>query len=67
MPINAPWNELNIPLSKRIFKTSLAAEYRELKQSLRNLTFEVEESSAELQELHKTLTHYSPVLLFYTP
>ena len=48
-------NDLNIPLPKRTFKASLAAEYSKLLQRLKSLTFEVEESSAELKELHKTL------------
>ena len=55
MLINAPCNDLNVPLPKRTFKTSLAAECRELLQRLKNLTFEVKESLAELKELHKTL------------
>ena len=55
MLINAPSNDLSVLLPKRTFKTSLAAEYRELLQRLKNLTFEVEESSVELKELHKTL------------
>ena len=55
MLINAPSNDLSVLLPKRTFKTSLAAECRELLQRLKNLTFEVEESSAELKELHKTL------------
>ena len=48
MPINAPCNDLSVLLPKRTFKTFLAAECRELLQRLKNLTFEVEESSAEL-------------------
>ena len=55
MLINAPCNDLSVPLRKRTLKTSLAAECRELLQRLKKLTFEVEESSAELKELHKTL------------
>ena len=55
MLINAPCDDLSVPLPKRIFKTSLAAECRKLLQRLKNLTFEVEESSAEVKELHKTL------------
>ena len=55
MLINSPCNDLSVPLPKRTFKTSLAAECRELLQRFKNLTFEVEESSAELKELHKTL------------
>ena len=54
MLINASCDDLNIPLPKRTFKTSLAAESRELVQRLKNLTFEVEESLAELKELHNT-------------
>ena len=49
MLINASCDDLNIPLPKRTFKTSLAAESRELVQRLKNLTFEVEESLAELK------------------
>ena len=55
MLINAPCNDLSVPLRKRTLKTSLAAECRELLQRLKKLTFEVEESSAELKELHKAL------------
>ena len=55
MLINAPCNDLIVPLRKRTLKTSLAAECRELLQRLKKLTFEVEESSAELKELHKAL------------
>ena len=35
MLINAPGNDLNIPLPKRTFKASLAAEYSELLQRLK--------------------------------
>ena len=48
------FGNLNVLLPKLAFKMSLAAECRELLQRLKNLTFEVEESSAELKELHKT-------------
>ena len=54
MLINRPCNDLNL-LPKQTFKTSLAAECRELLQRLKNLIFEVDELSAELKELHKTL------------
>ena len=55
MLINAPCNDLSVSLPKRTFKTSLAAGCRELLQRSKNITFEVEESSADLKELHKTL------------
>ena len=55
MLINAPCNDLSVSLPKRTFKTSLAAGCRELLQRLKNITSEVEESSADLKELHKTL------------
>ena len=54
MLINGPCDDLNVLLPKQTFKTSLAAECKELLQRLKNLTCEVEESSAELKELHKT-------------
>ena len=54
MLINGPCDDLNVLLPKQTFKTSLAAECKELLQRLKNLTLEVEESSAELKELHKT-------------
>ena len=55
MLINAPCDDLNVPLPKLTFETSLAAECRELLQRFKNLTFEVEQSSVELKALHKTL------------
>ena len=55
MLINAPCDDLNVPLPKLTFETSWAAECRELLQRFKNLTFEVEQSSVELKGLHKTL------------
>ena len=55
MLTNGPCDDLNVLLTKLTFKTSLAGECRELLQRLKNLRFEVEESSAESKELHKTL------------
>ena len=55
MLINAPCNDLSVPLPKQTFKTSLAAECRELSQRLTNLTFEIEESPIKLKKQHKTL------------
>ena len=49
MLIHVTCVDLNVPLPKRTFKTSLAAECRELLQRLTNLTFEVEESLIELR------------------
>ena len=50
MLINAPCNDLSVPLPKQTFKTSLAAECRELLQRLKNLTFEIEESPTKLKK-----------------
>ena len=55
MLINAPCNDLSVPLPKQTFKTSLAAECRELLQRLKNLTFEIEESPTKLRKQQKTL------------